>query len=982
MVKFQSRCLVAITLVASANLAYAQDPAFTPATYPAFTGARDAVSVDLNRDGWLDVVTTNVGRNAVSVFINRGTPGGFEQPREIAVGAGPFDLVSGDVDRNGTPDLVVATPDSRTIDVLLIGPSGQLASRRVLSGAGEVWGVTLADLTRDGILDIVHTDYATSSLSVLRGRGDGSFEPYITRQAVSSRPQGVVAADFNHDAIIDVAVASTGSSTLDVFLGTATGALVRKTIDVSRTLNVLTAADLNADGWLDIAAASSSTNAVAFVRGSASGFSVAGTRATGASPRGIAAGDLNSDGRLDVVTGNYSGQSATVLLGRTGSVLPDVWGDVPSAGGARAIALGDFDHDGRLDIAAGGQSASRLWIHENSTFLVAGGFSFEAESVAAFGESMTAGDVNENGRVDLFGNNAVLLDGVTKVALPVPANHYVFGNLLVDFTRDGHLDAVLSLVELNSFGQFLSSHIALYPGDGRGHFGAPMTLSSGDRGVKQLRAGDFDRDGDDDVAFVSEIALHVLRSGAPGTTHSTYSLEGFASWLEIADLNRDGTLDVLVVHDERLTAFDGDGRGGFSRRPAGNGRQVSQFALGDLDHDGRLDLAAEYGGNFGPVVGVMLGRSDGTFAPAVEYPAESHFDPNTGIALGDLTGDGHLDAFTWSGSLLAGNGEGGLGAPAAFAVDTLGIFTLDWNRDGLADLVMGGQALVNQHRVVNRRPVADAGDDETVSYRDHLAGRVSARDSFDPDLHRLTYDWRDASGQPLIVDEDEVNGFYAPRAPGTHVFTLTVRDGRGGEDTDTVTVTILPEPEIVIHAGLNGPNGSLWKNVTDASAASGWRLFSPNANAPKSAAPAADPPSYVDIYFAADPTQTYKLWVRLKAENNNWANDSVWLQFTGATDTSGRPVFRTGTTSGMAVNLEECSGCGLSGWGWEDDGWGARNVNGGLLRFPGGGDQYIRIQVREDGVSIDQIVLSAVKYRTTRPGAAKNDTTILPEIPR
>ena len=40
----------------------------------------------------------------------------------------------------------------------------------------------------------------------------------------------------------------------------------------------------------------------------------------------------------------------------------------------------------------------------------------------------------------------------------------------------------------------------------------------------------------------------------------------------------------------------------------------------------------------------------------------------------------------------------------------------------------------------------------------------------------------------------------------------------------------------------------------------------------------------------------------------------------------------------------------------------------------------LRIQVREDGVSIDQIVLSAVKYRTTRPGTAKNDTLILEEI--
>jgi hypothetical protein len=134
----------------------------------------------------------------------------------------------------------------------------------------------------------------------------------------------------------------------------------------------------------------------------------------------------------------------------------------------------------------------------------------------------------------------------------------------------------------------------------------------------------------------------------------------------------------------------------------------------------------------------------------------------------------------------------------------------------------------------------------------------------------------------------------------------------------------------------------------------------------------------VDIAFIADPSQTYKLWIRLKADGNNFANDSVWVQFRDSTTAAGVPAYRVGTTSGLAVNLEECSGCGLAGWGWEDDGWGAVNRNGTTVRFPDGGLQFIRIQRREDGVSIDQIVLSSEKYLTTRPGSAKNDQTILP----
>jgi hypothetical protein len=72
----------------------------------------------------------------------------------------------------------------------------------------------------------------------------------------------------------------------------------------------------------------------------------------------------------------------------------------------------------------------------------------------------------------------------------------------------------------------------------------------------------------------------------------------------------------------------------------------------------------------------------------------------------------------------------------------------------------------------------------------------------------------------------------------------------------------------------------------------------------------------------------------------------------------------------------------VSEWGWQDDGFGAPDKNGLLLRFDPG-PQTIVIQTREDGVSIDQVVLSADKYLTTRPGTAKHDRTILPApIPR
>jgi hypothetical protein len=77
------------------------------------------------------------------------------------------------------------------------------------------------------------------------------------------------------------------------------------------------------------------------------------------------------------------------------------------------------------------------------------------------------------------------------------------------------------------------------------------------------------------------------------------------------------------------------------------------------------------------------------------------------------------------------------------------------------------------------------------------------------------------------------------------------------------------------------------------------------------------------------------------------------------------------------VNLEDCSGCGLSGWGWQDNGWGV-GVLGPEIFFATSGTHTIRIQAREDGFSIDQIVLSPSRFISSAPGALKNDSTIVP----
>jgi phosphatidylserine/phosphatidylglycerophosphate/cardiolipin synthase-like enzyme len=184
-------------------------------------------------------------------------------------------------------------------------------------------------------------------------------------------------------------------------------------------------------------------------------------------------------------------------------------------------------------------------------------------------------------------------------------------------------------------------------------------------------------------------------------------------------------------------------------------------------------------------------------------------------------------------------------------------------------------------------------------------------------------------------------------------------------------------PEIVLHTAGATLTGS-WQLVDDASAASGKAAVLPDAGRAKVLAAVADPSDYFELSFAAEGGVPYRIWVRSRALDNFKSNDSVHVQFSDSVDASGNPVWRIGAAGGQAINLEPCSGCGISGWGWEDNGWGSPGTLGPTVRFATDGVKTIRVQNREDGLFIDQIVLSPARYLNTAPGSPRNDSTILP----
>jgi endonuclease/exonuclease/phosphatase family metal-dependent hydrolase len=182
------------------------------------------------------------------------------------------------------------------------------------------------------------------------------------------------------------------------------------------------------------------------------------------------------------------------------------------------------------------------------------------------------------------------------------------------------------------------------------------------------------------------------------------------------------------------------------------------------------------------------------------------------------------------------------------------------------------------------------------------------------------------------------------------------------------TINLTPESATVRHGK--------WAVTSDAAAPTNKStLRHPDAGAGKISRALASPANYFEVTFNANAGVGYRLWLLGKADANSWANDSVFVQFSGSVSSSGSATYRIGTTSATEINLEECSGCGLSGYKWQDNGWG-QGVKGPLVYFATTGAQRMRVQTREDGLSIDHMQL-VPEAATTSGGGTTTTGTLL-----
>ncbi|MEA5605827.1 FG-GAP-like repeat-containing protein, partial [Nostoc sp. UHCC 0252] len=362
-------------------------------------------------------------------------------PNTFDVGLRPYSIVVGDFDKDGNIDLVTANKSSQSVSVLLGKGDNTFKPASTFSTVGfnglNPSSVAVADFNKDGKLDLVTANNLSNNISLLLGKGDGSFQTAVNFALESaSAPISIAVGDFNGDGKSDIVTVNNASQNISVLLGNGAGGFgTAKNFKVPSRPSFVIVADFNKDGKSDLAVTSSYFNNVSILLGNGDGtFNSATSFDVGANPNSVVVGDFNKDNKLDLAVANYDSNNVSILLGNgTGGFGIATNFDVEL--NPASVTVIDFDQDGKSDLAvanAGSDTVSVLLGDGNGSFGIATNF-----VVGTKPYFLIVGDLNKDGKSDLVvanseSKNVSLVSAENETYEPVPPQPILINEILFD----------------------------------------------------------------------------------------------------------------------------------------------------------------------------------------------------------------------------------------------------------------------------------------------------------------------------------------------------------------------------------------------------------------------------------------------------------------------------------------------------------------------------------------------------------------------
>jgi|GEM_PF-441052 len=630
-----------------------------PVTFEGNPRPQDIKAFDFNNDGNLDLAVANNNSAGATFSIVMGNGNGtFQAPVSYSTNASPTDISLADLNGDGTMDLVVS--NLNTGFQVYLGSTvtpGTFAGGTNFPMATGPRGIATADFNGDGFKDVATANSTANSMSVRFGDGTGSFAAAVN-YPTGNGSYAIATADLNGDGVADLAVTNELGNTVSVFINPGTGLFpAAVNYPTGNAPDGMRIADMNGDAIQDLVIANSTGNSFSILRGTGSGTFLAQTETPALNtPKDLVVGNFNADSYADIAISCAIGASMPVYLGNA-SYTYEYGHFLPTGNSPKGIATADFNGDSDPDLVVVNSLDDQFAVYLGQvagTFSTATTFATGALPVAVF-----TGDVNNDGSKDVvtanknsdnisvfLGNGAGGFSAGAVYSAGTGPTHIKMD----DLNADGNLDVVVT----NS----ASNQISVLFGNGTGAFGAPVSYNVGTNPVALVIAR-LNADASKDIAVVNYGSHNVsilLNSGA-GSYAAAVNYDVFSpvgtpnpSGIEVGLLNGDANLDLLITNyssSSFLSKLINNGSGSFTRGTPSttSDANANGLATGDFNNDGKLDVmpifissAASTGTAY-----AYMGDASGGFFGSTPRKFSAGMGP-VGIVTGDFNQDGRLDA--------------------------------------------------------------------------------------------------------------------------------------------------------------------------------------------------------------------------------------------------------------------------------------------------------------------------------------------------
>jgi hypothetical protein len=625
---------------------------------------------DLDRDGNADLAVTNISSNTVSVLRNTTNQGALSFAARVtyATGEVPFSVAIGDLNGDAKPEMAVANYTSSTVSVFRnTASSGSITSAsfaaKVDFAADAPHFVAMGDLDLDGRPDLALS--GNNRVSILRNTTPSGNTTAISFAAkvdftTGTSPYGVAIADLNGDGKPDLATVNSTSNTVSVLRNTSwvgnitTGSFSAKVdFNVGSTPFSLALGDLDMDGKPELVTANYASNTISVLRN---------TLSSGPSTPS----NLTATAGIGQVTLRWKANTETIAYYRV------YVGTTPNP----ADTVGKIIHPAAEKIITGLSSGTRYYfrIRAVDTFGNASALTEDVTAIAGYAPpiitSFTPGSGPLQTSVVITGTNFnphsfnnIVTFGATEARV-ISGN----ANQLTVQVQPGATYQPITLTDtITDLTAYAAKPFGVTFGTGAGKlidgtsFGSRVELQASSR-PNSVAIGDLNSDGKPDLVVVNDTArtVSVYRniSSAGAVTAASFAAKvDFATgvtpfFVAIGDLDGDTWPDLVVTNysSNTISVFKN-----ISFRSFGDiifaagvefavGRSPYKIAIGDLDSDGKPDLAVTNVGD--NTVSLLRNVISGYHFTTASFEPRVNFTTGSvpySVAIADLNGDRRPD---------------------------------------------------------------------------------------------------------------------------------------------------------------------------------------------------------------------------------------------------------------------------------------------------------------------------------------------------